>query len=459
MWLINANFDCKKKLGVWKLLGPHITELNIMYLTIDRHNFSAIFDNVPNITSLKISECKVHNDYKIKMNSGTVYEKLEKLILDPINSDKFKAYLDSACPNIRIFHNSHGEEFHFNEKKLPDFISLADAYEWDELYQRVSECDMQFEILKMNNKYKQILQYRDDIMIGMFRRQQNLRCLDMVFLRSGLFEIIANFLVNVEKMKYIAHYTSAAILTKDFSKLSNLMELELTHICNFPRNFIIHFGWQPNPKMSKLTICQGIQVTLESLKSLTTCFPHLTRLELKVYNTEAFRLILENLLELVELKLRMRVDRLELKMNNSMRLTKLQNLTLLSDITNYLSDEILIEGFKFPNLKMFTASQADNVTDEGFRSFVKNCPAIENLHIEMPNLTDQAIGYLAESLPNLSHLHITQLEKLTDKCIDYIIEKCHNLRHLNLDSELYNRNFIKLFALKKLRCTGCLKFN
>lgn len=100
---------------------------------------------------------------------------------------------------------------------------------------------------------------------------------------------------------------------------------------------------------------------------------------------------------------------------------------------NKISDVSLIYNFKLPELKEINLSKCQQISMEGIKALVENCPSLEIVNLsECHNISDKCIELIATKLPRLTNLNISRCFQLTDYSLDYIALSCKRIRELNV---------------------------
>lgn len=113
------------------------------------------------------------------------------------------------------------------------------------------------------------------------------------------------------------------------------------------------------------------------------------------------------------------------------RLAGLRTLKLGS--CNKISDVSLIYNFKLPELREINLSKCQQISIEGIKALVKNCPALEIVNLsECHSITDKCIELISTKLPRLRSLNLQRCFQLTDYSLDYIAMYCKRIKELNV---------------------------
>lgn len=100
---------------------------------------------------------------------------------------------------------------------------------------------------------------------------------------------------------------------------------------------------------------------------------------------------------------------------------------------NKISDVSLIYNFKFHELKEINLSKCQQISIEGIRALVDNCPSLERVNLaECHSISDKCIELISSKLPRLTSLNISRCFQLTDYSLDYIALNCKRIRELNV---------------------------
>lgn len=96
---------------------------------------------------------------------------------------------------------------------------------------------------------------------------------------------------------------------------------------------------------------------------------------------------------------------------------------------NRLTDVSLKYCFKLQELKELGLERCYQVSIDGIRAVVNNCPSIEILNLsECHSINDKAVELITEKLHRLTHLSLEKCIQLTDFSLDYISMNCKALR-------------------------------
>jgi F-box and leucine-rich repeat protein 9 len=113
------------------------------------------------------------------------------------------------------------------------------------------------------------------------------------------------------------------------------------------------------------------------------------------------------------------------------RLTGLRKLNLGS--CNKISDVSLIYNFKLPELREINLSKCQQISIDGIKALVDNCPALEVVNLsECHNISDKCIELISTKLPRLTTLNLQRCYQLSDYSLDYIAMNCKRIRELNV---------------------------
>ncbi|XP_055531127.1 uncharacterized protein LOC129721996 [Wyeomyia smithii] len=100
---------------------------------------------------------------------------------------------------------------------------------------------------------------------------------------------------------------------------------------------------------------------------------------------------------------------------------------------NKLSDISLMYAFKLRELKEISLARCQQISIEGIRSLVQNCPSLEIVDLsECHNINDKAIELIAIHLKRLNTLSLDRCFQLSDFSLDYIAIHCKALRTLDV---------------------------
>lgn len=127
---------------------------------------------------------------------------------------------------------------------------------------------------------------------------------------------------------------------------------------------------------------------------------------------------------------------------------------------NKVSDVSLIYNFKLPELKEINLSKCQQISMQGIKELVENCPALEVVNLsECHNINDKCIELITRKLPRLTTLDITRCHQLTDFSLDYIAVHCKRIRKLNLGGcrHMSDEPNLKLVSVESLRNISNIK--
>jgi len=100
---------------------------------------------------------------------------------------------------------------------------------------------------------------------------------------------------------------------------------------------------------------------------------------------------------------------------------------------NKISDVSLIYNFKLPELKEINLSKCQQISIEGIKAMVENCPALEVVNLsECHSINDRCIELITSRLQRLTHLNLQRCHQLTDYALDYVAINCKRIRELNV---------------------------
>ncbi|XP_038208357.1 F-box/LRR-repeat protein 14 [Zerene cesonia] len=100
---------------------------------------------------------------------------------------------------------------------------------------------------------------------------------------------------------------------------------------------------------------------------------------------------------------------------------------------NRITDVSLTYAFAFKELVNINLSRCQQITHEGIKHLVKNCPSIEYINlIDCYNLKDEAIIEIVKGLYRLQQLELRGCNQLTDKTLDGVKNYCQKLKFLDV---------------------------
>lgn len=96
---------------------------------------------------------------------------------------------------------------------------------------------------------------------------------------------------------------------------------------------------------------------------------------------------------------------------------------------NRVTDVSLKYCFKLQELKELGLERCYQVSIDGIKAIVYNCPSIEILNLsECHSINDKAVEHITENLHRLTYLSLEKCIQLTDFSLDYISMNCKTLR-------------------------------
>uniref|UniRef100_A0A182JPX9 F-box domain-containing protein n=1 Tax=Anopheles christyi TaxID=43041 RepID=A0A182JPX9_9DIPT len=96
-----------------------------------------------------------------------------------------------------------------------------------------------------------------------------------------------------------------------------------------------------------------------------------------------------------------------------------------------MTDFALRYGFRFTELKELSLSRCHQISEAGVERLVSACPALEFLDLsECPNINDNCVKMIAVQLKRISTLKLANCPLLTENCIDCLVTYCKNLKYL-----------------------------
>jgi F-box and leucine-rich repeat protein 9 len=134
------------------------------------------------------------------------------------------------------------------------------------------------------------------------------------------------------------------------------------------------------------------------------------------------------------------------------RLRGLQSLKL--EGCNKVSDVSLIYNFKLPELKEINLSKCQQVSLQGIKELVENCPALEIVSLsECHNINDKCIELITTKLKRLTTLDISRCYQLTDFSLDSIAVNCKRIRNLFINGckHMSDEPHLKLVSVETMR--------
>ncbi|VVC91974.1 unnamed protein product [Leptidea sinapis] len=100
---------------------------------------------------------------------------------------------------------------------------------------------------------------------------------------------------------------------------------------------------------------------------------------------------------------------------------------------NRITDVSLTYAFSFKELDKLNLSRCQQITHEGIKHLVKNCPSIEHLNlIDCYNLKDEAVIEIVKGLHRLQQLELRGCNQLTDKTLEGVKSFCKKLKFLDV---------------------------
>lgn len=127
------------------------------------------------------------------------------------------------------------------------------------------------------------------------------------------------------------------------------------------------------------------------------------------------------------------IDRDE-NVSSNVSIARLRGLQVLKiGSCNKISDVSMIYNFKLPELKEINLSKCQQISIDGIKALVENCPSLEIVNLaECHSVTDKCIEIIALKLRRLTNLNISRCFQLTDYSLDYIALNCKRIRELNV---------------------------
>lgn len=154
------------------------------------------------------------------------------------------------------------------------------------------------------------------------------------------------------------------------------------------------------------------------------------------------------------LKMAMEIN-LQEQASSNFSIARLKGLRVLKlGSCNKVSDVSLIYNFKLPELKEIDLSKCQQISLQGIKELVINCPALEVLNLsECHNINDKCIDLITTKLTRLNTLDISRCHQLTDFSLDYIAVNCTQLRNLFVHGckNMTDEPYLKLTSLDTLR--------
>ncbi|CAK1540038.1 unnamed protein product [Leptosia nina] len=100
---------------------------------------------------------------------------------------------------------------------------------------------------------------------------------------------------------------------------------------------------------------------------------------------------------------------------------------------NRVTDVSLTYAFSLKELVNLNLSRCQQITHEGIKHLVKNCPSIEHINLtDCYNLQDDAIIEIVKGLQRLQNLELRGCNQLTDKTLEGIMTHCKKLKFLDV---------------------------
>lgn len=173
----------------------------------------------------------------------------------------------------------------------------------------------------------------------------------------------------------------------------------------------------------------------EAIVSGAICLPDPPRQNFKIsLRTKAEEAIVTDAIrKKAMMQMAMEID-LEEQESSNYSIARLRGLRVLKlKNCNKISDVSLIYNFKLPELKEIDLSKCQQISVEGIRKLVENCPALEVVILsECHNISDKCIELIASKLPRLTKLNISRCFQITDYSLDHIAVHCKRIRFLEV---------------------------
>uniref|UniRef100_A0A1I8PZE5 F-box domain-containing protein n=1 Tax=Stomoxys calcitrans TaxID=35570 RepID=A0A1I8PZE5_STOCA len=98
-----------------------------------------------------------------------------------------------------------------------------------------------------------------------------------------------------------------------------------------------------------------------------------------------------------------------------------------------LSNRALAKGLKFRELRKLVLGYCHKISSMGIEELVENCRCLEDLTISSClMIDDDAMLHIAQGLPRLRRLNVSNCINLTGRSIDYVVELCKSLKELSM---------------------------
>ncbi|XP_052872854.1 dynein regulatory complex subunit 6-like [Anopheles cruzii] len=119
---------------------------------------------------------------------------------------------------------------------------------------------------------------------------------------------------------------------------------------------------------------------------------------------------------------------------NGYSIGRLQQLRVLNlACCNQLTDVSLLCNFRLVELQQLSLAQCQQISVDGIRALVRNCPSLEQLDLsECHSLNDRAVEQITVHLKRLRTLSLRRCYQLTDFTLDHIALHARQLRMLDV---------------------------
>uniref|UniRef100_A0AAG5DS24 F-box domain-containing protein n=1 Tax=Anopheles atroparvus TaxID=41427 RepID=A0AAG5DS24_ANOAO len=303
--------------------------------------------------------------------------------------------------------------------------------------------------------YNEKMPSRDPAIVDLFRRQTNLRFLDVTS-STGITDYCLDQIVkHIRGLKVLNMTGCWGVSDYGIKEIFRLQHLEILTLSNCIR--MSKHGIMDGAAFSNRMILKELHLELldtldeECVVKIGANFPNLTVLNIGGSSTcmsdWSAQYIFCNLVHLEHLNIERSTKLTDAgftgidlpektfsiwDVEETFAIDRLKKLRVLKVSGCYrMTDFALRYGFKFTELKELSLSRCHQISEAGIERLVATCPALEYLDLsECPNINDNCVKMIAVQLKRISTLKLANCPLLTETCLAFLTTFCKNLKYL-----------------------------
>jgi hypothetical protein len=195
------------------------------------------------------------------------------------------------------------------------------------------------------------------------------------------------------------------------------------------QNVIMNSNWK---KLKRLEISEVGLFEIDELKKLTANFPNLEYLCVKIYDIHSFGFLKENCPNIIALKFNC--------FNNPYVLKDLNHGCNIND------DDVLNIVKLFPDLKMFSLANTNNITGESLTHISNYCHELRILELcGFENITMDHVRNLVNGCPRIRVLIFDDVKKVEVNAYEYLINNLNELEYVKSNNLIFGHSNTRVF--------------